>query len=69
LLLRRPDEVGHGKINRKERATWRMPPLEDLTPARMTLASRVWMLALRGYLVVACGLVVVRVVQVALGNG
>ncbi len=47
---------------------WRMPPLTELPPARLTLLSRVWMGALRGYLVLAAGLVLVRIVQLALGS-
>ena len=45
-----------------------MPPLDQLAPARLTLASRVWMIVLRGYLVVAGGLVLVRIVELALGG-
>ena len=51
------------------RANWRMPPLASLTPARLTLSKRVWMLVLRAYLVIAVGMVVARVVQIALGQG
>jgi hypothetical protein len=45
-----------------------MPPLEELTPARLSVLSRVWMIVLRGYLVVAGGLVLVRIVELALGG-
>ncbi|QBR03479.1 NRAMP family divalent metal transporter [Paraburkholderia pallida] len=49
------------------RNTWRMPPLEDLpAPQHLTLSTRVWMGVLRGYLVVAVGLVIVKVVQMAI---
>jgi NRAMP (natural resistance-associated macrophage protein)-like metal ion transporter len=51
------------------KATWRMPPLATLEPARLTLSQQIWMLVLRGYLVVAVGMVVVRVVQLALAQG
>jgi NRAMP (natural resistance-associated macrophage protein)-like metal ion transporter len=44
---------------------WRMPPLEQLSPARLSLASRIWMIALRGYLLVAGGLVLYRIFQLA----
>jgi NRAMP (natural resistance-associated macrophage protein)-like metal ion transporter len=44
---------------------WRMPPLDRLPPARLSLASRIWMIVLRGYLIVAGGLVLVRIVQLA----
>jgi len=50
------------------RPTWRMPPLAQMLPARLTGATRVWMIVLRGYLLVAVGLVVVRVIQLALGQ-
>jgi len=48
-----------------ERATWRMPPLELLPRPVWSAARRVGMLALRGYLLVAVLLLVVKVVQLA----
>ena len=51
------------------RATWRMPPLATLAPVAMTLPTRVWMIVLRCYLVLAVGMVMVRVAQLALGEG
>ncbi|MDI7046636.1 manganese transporter, partial [Escherichia coli] len=48
------------------RDTWRMPPLDELPPPNLTLSKRVWMSVLRGYLLLAVGLVVVKVVQMAL---
>jgi Mn2+/Fe2+ NRAMP family transporter len=51
------------------RATWRMPPLEQLPPAKLSLAAKTWMGVLRLYLVVAGGLVLCRIVMLALGNG
>lgn len=50
------------------RGNWTMPPLADLPPARLSLQSRVWMAALRGYLVLAGGLVLVRIVQLAIAG-
>jgi NRAMP (natural resistance-associated macrophage protein)-like metal ion transporter len=47
------------------RENWRMPPLDQLPPARLSLASRVWMIVLRGYLIVAGGLVLFRIFQLA----
>jgi NRAMP (natural resistance-associated macrophage protein)-like metal ion transporter len=44
---------------------WRMPPLEQLSPVRLSLASRIWMIVLRGYLIVAGGLVLFRIFQLA----
>lgn len=52
-----------------DRSAWRMPPLAKLPPARMSLAAKTWMAALRLYLVVAGGLVLVRIVMLALGRG
>jgi NRAMP (natural resistance-associated macrophage protein)-like metal ion transporter len=48
------------------RNTWRMPPLDELPAPRITLSTRLWMGALRGYLVLAVGLVIVKVVQMAM---
>jgi Mn2+/Fe2+ NRAMP family transporter len=52
-----------------DRETWRMPPLSRLAPARLTRAKRFWLGALRFYLVAASAMVVVRVIQIALGQG
>ena len=42
--------------------TWRMP---RLAPAKLSRASRLWMLVLRSYLVVAGGLVLARIAMLA----
>jgi hypothetical protein len=47
---------------------WRMPPLSQLRPAQMPRASRIWMIVLRGYLVLAGGLVLVRIIMLAMNN-
>ena len=52
--------------NRALRDTWRMPPLDELAQPKLTFATRLWMGALRGYLVIAVGLVIVKVVQMAM---
>src|ERR1700688_113583 len=44
---------------------WRMPPVARLSPVRLSLASRIWMIVLRGYLIVAGGLVLFRIFQLA----
>jgi NRAMP (natural resistance-associated macrophage protein)-like metal ion transporter len=51
------------------RETWRMPPLNRLAPARLSLAAKTWMSILRLYLVVAGGLVLFRIVMLAIGRG
>jgi len=45
------------------REDWRMPPLAQLPPARLTLLNRTWLVVLRGYLFVAAGLVCLRIGQ------
>jgi Mn2+/Fe2+ NRAMP family transporter len=45
--------------------TWRMPPLDRLPPARLSAISRIWMIVLRSYLVVAAGLVLFRIFELA----
>jgi Mn2+/Fe2+ NRAMP family transporter len=44
---------------------WRMPPLDQLRPARLSAISRIWMIVLRGYLIIAAGLVLLRIFQLA----
>ena len=50
------------------RMIWRMPPLDRLPPPHMTPLTRIWMITLRGYLIVAGGLVLVRIVELAVGG-
>ena len=45
-----------------DRATWRMPPLNQLPAARLTVLDRTWLIVLRGYLVIAGGLMIARMV-------
>ncbi len=49
------------------RETWRMPPLEKLEPAKLSRSSQTWMVALRAYLILAAGLVLIRIVMLAIG--
>jgi hypothetical protein len=51
-----------------DRATWRMPPLALLTKPTLSAGRRIGLSVLRGYLVLASALVVVKVVQIALGH-
>lgn len=53
-------------VEDRPQQTWRMPPLESLAPAELTLLSKTWMLVLRGYLLIAAGLLLARLVQLAL---
>jgi len=52
-------------LDRSLRNAWRMPPLAQLAPNRIDGATRIWMFVLRGYLVVAVGMVVFRLIQLA----
>jgi hypothetical protein len=52
-----------------ERRRWRMPPLDELPPARLNLVSRIWLVVLRIYLLVAGGLVLFRIVTLVGGGG
>jgi len=44
-----------------DRKDWRMPALHRLPPARLTVLSRTGLIVLRGYLIVAAGLVLLRI--------
>lgn len=48
-----------------DRSTWRMPPLATLSRPTMSLQRKIGLGTLRGYLVIALLLVVVKVIQVA----
>jgi NRAMP (natural resistance-associated macrophage protein)-like metal ion transporter len=60
---------GSEEIVRTGRAAWRMPPLGELPPRRLGTGKRIWLIVLRAYLVVAGGLVLLRIVALALGGG
>jgi Mn2+/Fe2+ NRAMP family transporter len=53
---------------RSLRNTWRMPPLAELPPRQLTKLNRIWLVVLRAYLIVAAGLVLVRIVQLAMSG-
>jgi len=62
-VLKRPVETEDPKVWNRE--MWRMPKLSELRPAQLSRASKIWMIALRFYLVLAGGLVLVRIVMLA----
>ena len=66
LAMRKPSL--EPPIDRSLRSAWRMPALSQLAAPRLTQATRLWMGVLRVHLVVAVGLVVVRVVELAMGG-
>jgi len=66
--VRRPVEATVEPARGLSRDTWRMPPLVELPPRQLTPLNRIWLVVLRGYLIVAAGLVLVRIVQLATGG-
>ena len=69
LLTRRRAKEDGTEIRTLDRNFWQMPPLDRLPPPRLSLATRIWMGTLRGYLVIAVLLVVYKVVALALQGG
>ncbi|MFF7901913.1 NRAMP family divalent metal transporter [Streptomyces sp. NPDC088817] len=67
-FVRRHSRTAEQPIDRTNRDTWRMPRLETLTRPVMSTAHRIGMGALRTYLLIAMVLVVLKIVQVALGH-
>ena len=55
-------------VDRAGREAWRMPPLALLSRPSMSAGRKVGMSALRLYLAVAMILVIVKIVQLALGH-
>ncbi|HEV3172717.1 MAG TPA: divalent metal cation transporter [Actinocrinis sp.] len=55
-------------IDRTGRENWRMPPLAELGRVRFSLGRRIGMGALRLYLLVAMIMVIIKIVEVALGH-
>lgn len=54
--------------DRSTRDAWQMPPLAGLPRLQLSSMHRSWLIVLRGYLLIAVGLMVFRVVQLALGK-
>ena len=63
--IRPVTEVMHDK---SMRSTWRMPPVSELAPAQISLLNRLWMIVLRAYLVVAAGMLIFKMFQLATGH-
>ena len=69
LIYRRTKRAPAAEIiARSERASWRMPPLALLAPPKLSIETRLGLMVLRTYLLIAMILVIVRVVQLALGH-
>ncbi len=68
IFERRSRKKKTDKVDISERNTWQMPPLKQLAPMQLTTLNRIWLAVLRLYLIVAGGLVLVRIVQLAMGG-
>jgi hypothetical protein len=55
-------------VPKSERPSWRMPPLTLLAAPRLSPETRIGLFVLRTYLLIAMILVIVRIVQLALGH-
>jgi len=72
MLMLKEDEkpVAIERVDRVGRDNWLMPPLDQLAPARITPLTKGWMGVLRLYLLVAGGMVLARIIQLAVaGDG
>jgi len=68
LLLRRGREAAAQPLAPEQRDGWRMPPLAQLEPVKLSPRYRFWMGVLRGYLIVASAMAIYKAVQMAFGH-
>jgi Mn2+/Fe2+ NRAMP family transporter len=61
-------KIAYATLDTTLRDTWRMPPIGELPPAQISLLNRLWMIVLRGYLVVAAGMLIFKMIQLAVGQ-
>jgi Mn2+/Fe2+ NRAMP family transporter len=69
LTMTRPQGDAYAELPRAQKLAWRMPPIAELPPARLSLLHRVWLAVLRAYLVGAVILVAYKVTLLALHKG
>jgi len=70
MLMLKDDMPAAGPVDRSHRESWLMPPLHRLAPARLTPLAKGWMGILRLYLLVAGGMVLFRIIELAVtGQG
>ena len=67
-LVRARRAVGGVLVDRTGRDTWRMPPLAMLSKPVLSTGRKIGLSALRAYLAIAMILVIVKIVQLALGH-
>jgi hypothetical protein len=68
ILLRSLRGHSSVEVDRRDRENWRMPPLNMLTKPVMSAGRKVALGVLGGYMVIAMILVIVRIVQLAIGS-
>ena len=68
LLPRSKREEQAGHLDPLQRDSWRMPPLEQLEPAKLSPGYRFWMGVLRGYLILASAMAIYKAIQMAFGH-
>jgi len=68
VLVRARRSHSSVEVDRSERDTWRMPPLNMLSKPIMSTGRKVGLAALRTYLAIAMILVIVRIIQMAFGH-
>jgi hypothetical protein len=68
LLRSRRGALAPAPIDRTGKRDWRMPPLTELTKPVRSTGYKIGMSALRGYLLIAMVLVIIKVAQVAIGG-
>lgn len=66
--VRHPAAGGGEPVDRSDRSAWRMPPIALLSKPQLSTGRRLGLSLLRGYLLLAMVLVIVRVVQLAAGH-
>lgn len=67
LLLSRGKKVPHEVVSKTVMNNWRMPPLSQLPKPIWSKMQKAGMLTLRGYLLIAVIMLIVKVVQLAIG--
>jgi Mn2+/Fe2+ NRAMP family transporter len=66
--LHRSDRSAELPTDPELRSGWRMPPLAELAPRQLSTGERTWLIVLRTYLFVAAGLVLARIVTLAISG-
>ncbi len=69
LIVQRRTRTGAvEQMTPEQKMAWRMPPIASLEKPRLSLGRRMGLGVLRGYLLIAAVLVVIRVIQLAIGQ-